>query len=397
MTDWRTTTIGEIASVVGGGTPSTARPEYWDGDIAWLTPGDLAGREGSTVISTSRSVTDAGLAQSSAKMLPRGTVLLTSRATVGATAIAGIPMCTNQGFQSLIPGPDVLPRFLMYWVQANTEEFQSRASGSTFPEISGKKIKAIPITLPTLPEQRRIADLVGRVDALIQALANEASALWRVYFDMANGIWDLDAPHVALESVMALDLDRVAVEGDQRYRIAGLLNGGQGFIDKGSISGAETGYATLNRIREDQVVMRKLTAWEGPISVASSAFDGAYASGEFPTFTLTEQQVPDFFRHFCRTSRLRDAMRSRVTGSVQRRKRLNPEQLLAISAPIPDQSIQVEMARRLSKVESASRALDAEGIALSEFRSRLLTEILNHSTPVPESYDVLIGNLETAT
>lgn len=176
MSDWTQATLGEVAQVVGGGTPNTKQPNYWGGDILWLTPGELTKREGQVITSTERTISEAGLKGSSAKMLPAGTVLLTSRATVGAVGLAGQPMATNQGFQSLIAGEGVLPRFLMYWVQANRSEFESRASGSTFPEISGKKVKDIPILLPPVAEQRRIAAVTHAMDQCVDRLATEVDA-----------------------------------------------------------------------------------------------------------------------------------------------------------------------------------------------------------------------------
>ncbi|UUZ60569.1 restriction endonuclease subunit S [Nocardioides sp. B-3] len=177
MTEWVETTLGDIADVVGGGTPSTKQANYWGGEVLWLTPGELTKREGEVITSTDRTISAAGLAASSAKLLPKDAVLLTSRATVGAVGLAGQPMATNQGFQSLVAGDSVLPKFLLYWVQANRSEFEGRATGSTFPEISGKKVRAIPIMLPSLIEQRRIVSVLDAVDCQIGALAHEADSL----------------------------------------------------------------------------------------------------------------------------------------------------------------------------------------------------------------------------
>jgi type I restriction enzyme S subunit len=152
MSEWIETTLGDVADVIGGGTPSTKESAYWGGDVPWLTPGELTKREGKIITATERTISAEGLANSSAKLLPKGTVLLTSRATVGAVGLAGKPMATNQGFQSLVARSVVMPYFLMCWVQANREAFEKRASGSTFPEISGKRVKAIPIVLPPLDE-----------------------------------------------------------------------------------------------------------------------------------------------------------------------------------------------------------------------------------------------------
>ena len=167
--DWEETTLGGIAEVVSGGTPKTSEDDYWAGEIIWVTPTEVVKAEGGIINDSERKITAEGLANSSAKMLPQGAILLTSRATIGATAMAGVPLSTNQGFASLVAGENVLPRFLMYWCQANTLEFVSRAGGNTFKEISRKKVAAIPITLPPIEEQSRICDLIGSVDRTLES------------------------------------------------------------------------------------------------------------------------------------------------------------------------------------------------------------------------------------
>jgi type I restriction enzyme S subunit len=165
--DWTETTIGSVADVVGGGTPSTKVAEYWNGDIIWLTPTEIVAIDGGVVMDSSRKISPVGLQRSGAKMLPVGTVILTSRASVGFVALAGCPLSTNQGFQSLVPMPGADSRFLMYWVQANREEFVSRSAGSTFKEISNGNVCSIRLALPPLNEQRRIVDVVLSMDEMI--------------------------------------------------------------------------------------------------------------------------------------------------------------------------------------------------------------------------------------
>jgi type I restriction enzyme S subunit len=167
---WTETTLGTIADVVGGGTPSTKVPEFWDGDIIWLTPTEVVAIDGGVATDSVRKISRTGLQRSGAKMLPAGTVILTSRASVGFVALAGCPLSTNQGFQSLVPKPGVDSRFLMYWVQHNRAEFVSRSAGSTFKEISNANVRAIPITLPPLAEQKRISDVISSLDKTTRAL-----------------------------------------------------------------------------------------------------------------------------------------------------------------------------------------------------------------------------------
>lgn len=389
MSEWEETTLGDVVQVVGGGTPSTKEPSYWGGTILWLTPTELTKREGQVITSTERTISCKGLAHSSAKIVPKDTVLLTSRATVGAVGLAGRPMATNQGFQSLIAGDRVLPEFLMRWVQNNREEFEKRASGSTFPEISGKKVKAIPLVLPPLSEQRRIVEVVSSMDAQTGALEAEYAALNLLYTNALSLLWIDESTGQAelcrLSDLMTLDVDRVKVDETSTYPIAGVLNAGKGLISRGAILGSGTDYVTLNKMRAGQVVMRKLTAWEGPISVVPDEFDGYFASAEFPTFSLTPGLSARYFEHVCRTQRLLDEMKNRVTGTVQRRKRLNPDQLLDVQLPVPPLPRQAIVADALDAMYDGLALLTAELAALRRVRSDVLTALLSQDITVDEA------------
>ncbi|WP_261400949.1 restriction endonuclease subunit S [Streptomyces salinarius] len=167
-----------------------------------------------------------------------------------------------------------------------------------------------------------------------------------------------------LGEVMRLDIQRTPVEPATTYRLAGVLNAGKGVVDKGELYGADTEYAAMNVLRVGQVVMRKLTAWEGPITVVPAEFDGFVVSNEFPTFSLGPELMPDWMRHVCRSPRLWAEMKNRVSGTVQRRKRLNPEQLLQIQLPIPPREVQARIVDVLDAVDDQVTALDMEADVL---------------------------------
>lgn len=169
-----------------------------------------------------------------------------------------------------------------------------------------------------------------------------------------------------LGEVMRLDIQRTPMEPGTTYRLAGVLNAGKGVIAKGEFDGGDTEYAAMNVLRADQVVMRKLTAWEGPITVVPAEFDGFVVSNEFPTFTLGPELMPDWMRHVCGSPRLWAEMKNRVSGTVQRRKRLNPEQLLQIQMPIPPREVQARIVEVIGAVDDQITALDTEADALEQ-------------------------------
>jgi type I restriction enzyme, S subunit len=146
---WGLATVGDLATIVGGTTPSTANPLYWnDGQHPWVTPKDLSALSTPVLLSTERSVTDAGLAQIGSGLLPRGTILLSSRAPIGYLAVAEISVAINQGFIGMIPHSGTSNLFLLYWARTAHDVIVSRANGSTFLEISKTNFRPIPLVRP---------------------------------------------------------------------------------------------------------------------------------------------------------------------------------------------------------------------------------------------------------
>ncbi len=143
---WRVASIGELAKVVGGSTPSTKEASFWDeGQHYWATPKDLSSLATPVLLETERKITDAGLTQIGSGLLPPGTVLLSSRAPIGYLAVAEVPVAINQGFIAMLPAPGVSNLFLLYWAEWAHEEIVSRANGSTFLEISKANFRPIPV------------------------------------------------------------------------------------------------------------------------------------------------------------------------------------------------------------------------------------------------------------
>ncbi|MCY3792364.1 MAG: restriction endonuclease subunit S, partial [Gemmatimonadetes bacterium] len=186
---WRDTTLGDIAEIVSGATPKTSVEQYWGGGVPWVTPTDLSGLGGMYIDSTARTLTTAGLKSCASSILPAHSVLLSSRAPIGLVAINTVPMATNQGFKSLVPDhSQVDSKFLYWWLRRYRVQLEARGNGATFKEVSKRVVSSVPISLPPIEEQRRIAVVLDTAEELRakrrQALAKLDSLMQSIFIDM---------------------------------------------------------------------------------------------------------------------------------------------------------------------------------------------------------------------
>ena len=200
---WREVRLGDVAEVIGGGTPKTSEAEYWNGKIPWLTPRDLSDHSKRYISKGERNISELGLSKSSAKLLPIGTVLLSTRAPVGYLAIAKCDVSTNQGFRSLIPNEKTDSSFLFYLLKQNVPYLQSQSEGTTFGELSGSTLRSLSFLFPPLPEQKAIAEVLSSLDDKIDLLHRQnktledmAQALFRKWFASPESKqWDTGTLH----------------------------------------------------------------------------------------------------------------------------------------------------------------------------------------------------------
>lgn len=165
--DWEVKKLGEVGEISSGGTPSTTVEEYWNGDINWCTPTDISALSSEYLDDTTAKITEAGLKNSSAKILPPNSIIVCTRATIGKAAINSQPMSTNQGFKNIIP-VGINHKFLYYKILAEENGLKRIANGSTFLEVSKSDFENYHISLPPLPEQQKIADVLSTWDKAIQ-------------------------------------------------------------------------------------------------------------------------------------------------------------------------------------------------------------------------------------
>ncbi|MDE9450433.1 restriction endonuclease subunit S [Aliiroseovarius sp. Z3] len=227
---WVSVTISDLGEVVSGGTPSTKVPEYWGGDIVWFSPADLTGYTRKTIRTGAKNITEKGLANSSAKLMPAGSILFSSRAPIGYVAISMSECATNQGFKSLVPSKHISSDYVFHYLKSAKQLAEKHASGTTFKEVSGRAFARLPVPLPPIDEQRRIVEKIEQLFGLLDKgeeslrVARDKAGLYRqsllkhAFEGHLTADWRAANPD-KLEAPETL-LTRIQEERDTRYKQA---------------------------------------------------------------------------------------------------------------------------------------------------------------------------------
>ena len=413
--EWSLIPIGDIATLVGGSTPSTKDPTNFDGKVPWLTPKDLSGPHNRYVTRGQRNLTQQGLMSCSAKLVPPGTVLLTTRAPIGYVAIAGSEIATNQGFRSLVLRDGVNPEFMYYWLSANTAELQSHSSGTTFGELSGTALKQIRVNLPPLTEQQRIAQILGALDDKIElnrrmneTLEQMSRALfksWFVDFDPVrakmDGRWQRgeSLPGLPAElydlfparlipselgeipegwGVKALDeiadfrnglaLQKLRpAENEERLPVVKIAQLRTGKAD-GS-EWAKAGIAADCIIDDGDVVF----SWSGSLMI--KVWCGGPAALNQHLFKVTSRQYPKWFYLHCTESHL-PAFQAIAAGKTTTMGHIKREHLKEAICAVPDATLLSSVDERYAALLSKFVSTNVESRTLSALRDSLLPKLV---------------------
>jgi len=194
--DWVVQPLKQLADVTGGGTPETGVSEYWDPpEVLWVTPTDISACREPILTETERAISQSGLRESSATLLPVGTTLLTSRATVGECRLAGVPVATNQGFTSLVPKEITDSEFLFYLAQTLRPVFVRLAAGTTFMEVSRREIRRVKVCVPSQPNERAtIGNVLMMADAAISKAEAKLTAARRLKIALMQQLFSSGIP-----------------------------------------------------------------------------------------------------------------------------------------------------------------------------------------------------------
>ena len=387
--------ISDIAEVIGGGTPSTKKTEYYGDDIAWLTPKDLSNFNRRYISKGERSLTTLGLQSSSARLMPANTVLFTSRAPIGYVAISKNNISTNQGFKSLICRQDkIFPEYMYYLMKFNTPALENQATGSTFKEVSGTIVKNFEVLIPDINEQKKIIGILGSLDSKIELnldLISKLEEISKVLFK--HWFIDFEFPNEEGQPYKSSGGEMVESELGlipKVFRIGILkdfceLKYGKALTTKNRIKGLYPVYGSggMTGTHKDFLVEGPglIIGRKGSIGTLYLEFDNFYPIDTvFYTESINYTNVFLYlvFKQYGFTKSNND---SAVPG-------LNREFVYNTKTTIPDNKIIEEFEKIISPLYAQINNLLKENKNLTHLRNTLLPKLLSGEIEIPDEVEV---------
>ena len=336
--------------VVGGGTPDTNNHKYWNGDIQWFTPSEI-GRD-KYVTNSLRTISEEGLNKSSAKLLPIGTILLSSRATVGECSINKVECTTNQGFQSLIPKEYFSKEFVFYLMQTKRKELIRKSCGSTFLEISANEVRKIKIAVPASKEQEKISKLLALLDERITTQNKIIDKLQSLIKGISNRLLYAD-------NGMSIRIEEILIERSERTKknnqyeiLSSTVNGifsQRDYFSKDIASDNNVGYKIIHL---HDIVLSPQNLWMGNINF-NDKFDIGIVSPSYKVFSIADGFDKKYVAALLKTHHaLYNYMLVSEQGASIVRRNLNYEAFEQLVFKIPSLNKQQEIGHVISLLKS---------------------------------------------
>ena len=393
MTEWKKFKLSEIGEVVGGATPSTKDSSNYDGNISWITPKDLASFTGRYIKKGERSITKKGFESCSTKMLPKNSILFSSRAPIGYVAIAANDLCTNQGFKSFIPGEKVDYLFMYYVLKHNKSYIESLGSGTTFKEVSGNVMKKIEVTIPIdISVQKKISSIFGSIDDKIELnnkinnnLEQQAQAIYRERFE--------EAPSAGLPSGWrVVPLGEVAIISNKSFNP---LKETEIMLEHYSIPAFDEMkfpvFELSTAIKSNKfvidascIMISKLNPTTKRVWKPYCLTDNAVCSTEFIVYKAKDETITDFLYSVIDSNSFSEFMCSHVTGSTGSRQRTTPSDTLSYELILPSNYELAEFQSVVSPMYAQIRINRIENEKLKKLRDSLLPKLMSGELDVSD-------------
>ena len=380
--------LGEVCTVVSGSTPKTSVASYWDGNIKWITPAEL-NEDTFYIMDSIRHITEEGKEKTGLSYLPTGTVILSSRAPIGKTAIAGCEMCCNQGFKNLICSDAIYNEYLYFFLKSKTDYLNSLGRGATFKEISKSIVESIEIPLPEVNQQKEIAEKFKKLEQLIslrkQQLAKLDELVKARFVEMFGDVLlnSMQWPEKTLESmadiVSGITKGRKTAEANlQEVPYMAVSNVKDGYIDWTTV---KTILATRQEIEQYRLMPDDILMTEGgdPDKVGRGAIikvplKNSIHQNHIFRVRLDEQEVlPSFFAEYLRHQKAKRyflGCAKQTTGIAS----INMRQLRALPTLVPPLSLQNQFAAFVERVDQQRQTVQQSLDKLELMKKALMQE-----------------------
>lgn len=364
--------LGEVCEIRNGATPKTGNRAYWGGGVNWITPAEMGGLENPYVGSTARTLTQEGLASCSATLAPPNSVILSSRAPIGYVVINTVPMATNQGCKTVIPGPDVNYKYLYYFLLSSKSLLNDLGTGATFLELSARTLKSVDIPLPPVREQKRIAAVLDRTSGIVAKYSQKLeevqirqSELRRAHIDALLG--SLDARSESLAEVCDVFTDGDWIESKDQspagIRLIQTGNIGNGVYRDRLEKARWISPATFDRLRCTELLPGDVVFSRLPEPVGRACLIPETGTKMITAVDCTVGRpnesvlLPRFLLLYASSGAYFREVQSMVTGTT--RDRISRKNLGRVRIPIPSIATQQELLSAADRAEAGFVSLES--------------------------------------
>lgn len=391
QSNWSKSSIGDIAKVTSGGTPSRANKEYWGGDIPWVTTSQI---DFDDISNAEEFITDSGLKNSAAKLFPKGTILLAlygQGVTRGRVSVLKIDATTNQACAAiLLNSTDNDTRFVFYYLQSKYESIRNLSNGGGQKNLSGGLIKSLPIALPIdISEQKKIAEFLTSVDTKISQLT-EKHRLFKEYkkgvmqqiFSQKIRFRDDDGEAFPKWTENRLDyfIERVSNPVDLvtgvEYREIGIRSHGKGIFHKNPVTSSDIGNKRVFWVKEKALVLNIVFAWERAVAVTSDSESGFIASHRFPMYLPKENRADvNYLLYFLLSPKGTRLLNIASPGGAGRNKTLGQSEFAKLKVCLPSIKEQQKITQFLQAIDSKIEGVGTQLEQIKQFKKGLLQQM----------------------
>ncbi len=382
MEEWKECTLSDLGTIVGGATPSTKdSSNYENGSIAWITPKDLSTHTERFISHGERNITEKGLKSCSAQLMPPNSILFTSRAPIGYIAIAKNEVCTNQGFKSIVPNKDTDFMFLYYLLKYNKDNIENLGSGTTFKEVSGSTMRNVPVKVPPLPTQQKIARILSSLDDKIE-LNNKINTNLEQQTQALFKNWFVDCMILTTKMSDIIDV-RDGTHDSPKPQESGYLLVTSKHLEAYSINPTDANFITkedYDKINERSKVDNGdiLLSMIGTVGIVSLVIDNpvTWAIKNMGLFKTSKvEDLKYYLLNYLKSDDVRNYIEQHLAGSTQ--KYISLSELRNLPINIPEKNILEKFNNIVTPIYEQIINNTNEIKNLKELRDTLLPKLMN--------------------